>query len=573
MKKLKLIFFLCCLQGAQIIRANMNALSEQDSLLSSKNDSIKTVSYNGSIQLSNVLYHTTTETGYRSPFSYTISGQFNLSWKNFTLPFSFILSEQERSFQQPFNQLGASPSYKWITVHAGYRNLTFSSYTLAGHTFLGAGIELNPGKLRFGAMYGRFVKAVSPDSVLILPGESTYDRYGMAIKLGAGSATNFVDLIYFKGWDKPSAIPDPEDTVTVRPALNNVIGLTMNQKLGKYFYFKFNSALSIYTNDIYSTPFQLDNSDLQNITDNLSLNNSTQFHYAVDGTFGFNATNFGLGAAYKRISPDYKSMGMYFITNDIEQYTASPSFTFWKRKIRLAGSIGIEHDNLAENRSYRTNRIIGSANLNFNPIQAFGINASFYNYSLGQVEGIRQLNDTIRLAQINKGITITPRLMFGKKDYRHIFILTFDARKLDDQNIYTENFTEYTTLTQFASYSLAQVKKALTITLSANNNAINSALINTSYNGYSAGVSKGFFDYKLSAGFTAGYNNIKNNGESTGGLITSNTNLNYTLKKYHRFSLSLYTNNFKSSLPAVNSYQDYTLRLQYQYTLAKKYLL
>lgn len=566
---LKLIF------SGMLFMHQAGAFAENNNIDSTTapSDSVRSVSYNGSLSLSNVLYHTTTDTGYRSPFSYTLSGQFNLSWKSFTLPFSFVYSEQERSFTQPFNQLGASPSYKWVTVHAGYRNLTFSPYTLAGHTFLGGGLELTPGKLRFGAIYGRFVKAVSPDSVLILPGESTYDRYALAFKLGLGSSTNFVDLIYLKGWDVPSTVPDLSDTASIRPAVNNVLGLTIQQKMGKHFQLKINSAASVYTNDIYAEPITTKDKNLQKIIDGVSLNGSTQIHYAVDGSLAYAAPVFGMGIAYKRISPDYKSMGMYFVTNDIEQYTATPSLNLWKKKVRLAGSIGLEHDNLAENRSFRTNRVIGSANLNFNPVNAFGLTASFYNYSLGQVAGIRQLNDTIRLAQINKGITITPRLMLGKKDYRHIFIATLDARKLDDQNVYTENFTEYTTTTEFVSYSITQIKSALTASVSANSNTVKSNIINTAYRGFALNISKGFFDYKLSTGVTAGYNKISNNGEAAGSLINTGANFNYTLHKYHRFSLNLYNNNFKSTVVTTPSYTDYTIRITYQYTLAKKYIL
>ncbi len=67
-----------------------------------------------------------------------------------SLPFSAVLGNQGSSFRQPFNQFGVSPTYKWATVHAGYRNVSFSPFTLAGHTFLGGGVELNPGKFRLG---------------------------------------------------------------------------------------------------------------------------------------------------------------------------------------------------------------------------------------------------------------------------------------------------------------------------------------------------------------------------------------------------------------------------------------
>ncbi|MBK8343288.1 MAG: hypothetical protein IPL12_08230 [Bacteroidetes bacterium] len=176
-----------------------------------------------------------------------------------------MLSEQERSFRQPFNQFGASPQYKWITVHAGYRNITFSPYTLAGHSFLGGGVELNPGKFRFGAIYGRFIKAVRADSVLILPGESAYDRYAFSVKMGVGKPTNYFDLIYLRGWDDPNAIINPEDTSSARPATNNVIGFTLYQKLWKNFLFKMNTAASVYTNDIYAAGAEANDPGLQKI--------------------------------------------------------------------------------------------------------------------------------------------------------------------------------------------------------------------------------------------------------------------------------------------------------------------
>ena len=96
------------------------------------------------------------------PTPFGLSGAVTVSLPGgISLPFSAVLGNQGTSFRQPFNQFGVSPTYKWATVHAGYRNVSFSPFTLAGHTFLGGGVELNPGKLRLGAVYGRFNKAIS----------------------------------------------------------------------------------------------------------------------------------------------------------------------------------------------------------------------------------------------------------------------------------------------------------------------------------------------------------------------------------------------------------------------------
>lgn len=63
----------------------------------------------------------------RSPFTYIVSGSPTITIYGLSIPLSFTFSEQDRSFRQPFNQFGLSPNYKWITLHGGYRNITFSN--------------------------------------------------------------------------------------------------------------------------------------------------------------------------------------------------------------------------------------------------------------------------------------------------------------------------------------------------------------------------------------------------------------------------------------------------------------
>ena len=86
----------------------------------------------------------------RNPFSYLISGYITLSKGEFTIPLSFTYSEQERSFSQPFNEFGIAPTYKWVKAYIGYQNVNWSKFSMAGHQLLGGGLELTPGKFRFG---------------------------------------------------------------------------------------------------------------------------------------------------------------------------------------------------------------------------------------------------------------------------------------------------------------------------------------------------------------------------------------------------------------------------------------
>src|SRR5437773_1800751 len=120
----------------------------------------KPFSLDGSITLSGTKYSVSGAPARRPPTSWTIVGTPTLSFYGISLPFNFILSDQESDFRQPFDQIGVSPNYKWATLHLGYNSLNYSKYTLAGITFLGVGVDLDPEPLRLSVMYGRFQRAV-----------------------------------------------------------------------------------------------------------------------------------------------------------------------------------------------------------------------------------------------------------------------------------------------------------------------------------------------------------------------------------------------------------------------------
>lgn len=144
---------------------------------------------NGTLGLGVGTYNSSGIPARQRAFSYLFNGAPTVSIYGVSFPFSVVVSDQQRGFTQPFNQYGISPTYKWITVHAGWQSIQWSPYTLAGYNFLGGGVELNPGKLRFGFIYGRFNKAIEEDPALITAFSQTpaYKRTGFSTKLGWGT--------------------------------------------------------------------------------------------------------------------------------------------------------------------------------------------------------------------------------------------------------------------------------------------------------------------------------------------------------------------------------------------------
>ena len=131
------------------------------------------------------------------------------------MPLSATYSQQETTFLQPFNQLGFSPTYKGVTLHGGFRNLNYSSLTLGGHTFLGAGADVvipmkkGPFNYKVSAMYGRLRRAVNPIEAELNSVDPAYKRMGYGASLGVigrENSRNFLDLILFRGYDDEESL-------------------------------------------------------------------------------------------------------------------------------------------------------------------------------------------------------------------------------------------------------------------------------------------------------------------------------------------------------------------------------
>ena len=162
---------------------NTNGHSQNiEDLLNRKKDSTSFIknmlsgdpfSVTGNYGLSLRSYNTDGEMVRQTPLSSTLYANATAKLYSITIPVSFILNNLD-NFSHPFHKeyfqgmlsnqrnrlsrLGISPYYKWIKVHAGHRYMNFSNYTLSNHNFLGAGIELTPGKLRFAAMAAQITR-------------------------------------------------------------------------------------------------------------------------------------------------------------------------------------------------------------------------------------------------------------------------------------------------------------------------------------------------------------------------------------------------------------------------------
>lgn len=465
-------------------------------------------------------------------FQYLFSGAPTLTLYGVSFPFSVVVSDQQRSFRQPFNQYGVSPYYKWAKLHLGWRNLNFSPFTLAGHAFLGTGIELTPGKWRFGAMYGRFVKAVEDNPTAIGPFGHlpAYRRTGHSVKLGYGTQERYVDLIWLKGRDHENSLQTPITSEIILPTENVVMGLSTKFKIIDGLHVEGDMAISIYTrNRTDTSTTMLDQLPglVSSMSDLLRVNNSSQLLTAGSLALAYQKKNMGIKAEYKRVDPDYQSIGAYYFETDVENYTVSPSLTLDKGKLRLQGSMGLQYDNLKKEKAVRSQKIIGSGNVSYQQ-PLYGVDIRYSNYGISQRQQLVPIPDDRRIARTNHNLNVMGRYTIAS-DPRlvHNIVALAGLQSLNDQNPYTSAFTETNTTTANLNYQISIQAHQLNASFGYTYTLAELASFKTSLYGPSLSIGKQLYKNKIQAQTAWNWQKQVSEGATLGDVINGNFNLSW----------------------------------------------
>ena len=530
----------------------------------------------GGLSFDNSFYGVTNVPNRRSPYSYIINGNTLVRFYGVSIPLSFIYTDEQSRFSQPFRQFGLSPRYKWATMHLGHRSMTFSPFTLAGHTFLGGGVELNPGLFRFGAMYGRLNKAIPEDTTQVpqsrlyrtpLP---SYQRTGYAVKIGVGSDRNFFDLIFMKARDDSTSIPFSPELFDVSPGENTMVGVSGRVHFFKRFVWQTDAAVSVYTIDSRAERIDLTDIPAQGLVRDLfDPRTSTQYLSALESHLSYRQTNFTIQLKYRRVDPDYKSMGAYYFLTDIEQYTIAPSFNLFKNRVFLAGSLGLQRDNLNDKKLATTHRTISSLNLNYNPSPVIGLNFQYSNYGMSQRSGLRQLTDTTRVQQVTQSFGFAPYVNIHQEKSSHNISLYVGYQTLDDDNRFTSEFTEMNSFHTRLNYNLRFTDTQWTINPSLMYIKSAFSLNDTQTLGLGLGTGKPFMENSVVTNLRMGYNKNYFNGDSNGFTFTTAATVDYrpfrNTNHSLRGSIRLIRNQVEDTT-LTESFSEFTGNMGYHYS-------
>jgi hypothetical protein len=504
----------------------------------------------------------------QEPFSWVLSANATVSLYGIDLPFSITLSDKQKSYSQPFNQFGLSPHYKWITVYLGYRNVTWSPFTLGGHTFVGAGFEVNPSILRAGFIWGRFDRPTTyntTDSVNPLP---VFARKGFAAKLGVGTDKNFFDLILLRIRDDSTSAQQPDTGAIRTPEQNLVAGFNSKFTFLKKLTWETEAAVSLYTTNTGAQQLSEieENQTLSTINKFLGINQSSEYSTAIRSSLNYKGKGYTLKLEYKRIDPYYRSFGSYFFNNDVQNLTFSPTFSLFKRKVTVGGSIGLQNDNLKKTKKATSQRRIGTVNISVNPVQKFGIDLGYSNYSIRQKAGTMPLSDSVKVNQANQSVTVAPRLMLMGSSISHSVLINYNYTFLRDKNPITTDLTRCDIQVAQLNYVAALIRTQWSFTAGLTWNSVDNFNGKTTGFGGTLGVSKPFLKGKLNLAWN---NACMHSGSSgnTAWVINSNILGAYTVNRHHSLKLSLYyTGNFTGAGSASPTFNEFKGDMSYVFT-------
>lgn len=337
------------------------------------------VTAGGGMNFNSIFYDANGMPARRDPFTWYFSGNLNFTILDVSLPFTFSYTNNHGTYTQPFNMQSVHPKYKWAQAHLGTTAMNFSQYTLNGIVFTGGGIELTPNGFYLGAMYGRLNKAVAADPAMNSFEGMSYRRNGFAVKAGYDKDGHSITATYFSAKDDAGSLLFVPAAADLSPQQNTAISFAGKLRLLEKITAEAEFAISGLTRNLFSGMETTDFSGLEKWL--LPTHTTTQFFKAWKSSLAYSGKSISVSLNHEHVDPDYRTFGAYYFNNDLENWTIAPAFRFFKGKVSVAFSTGIQRNNLDASKLNTMHRWVGSANISANLFSWLATNFSFSNFT------------------------------------------------------------------------------------------------------------------------------------------------------------------------------------------------
>ncbi len=520
----------------------------------------------------------------RPNYSWNVNGNVLARVNKWSIPASFVINQYGHSNAPAFVQAGLSPSYKWATIHVGYRYMTFSPFTFEGQNFKGLGLELNPKHFRFSTFYGKINRAADQDTSRTTFRLPQFSRKAYAIKAGYGTSSNYFDLILFHAKDDSTSASVITKPAFPRPQENAVASAAFKITMLKKIILSGDVAVSGQIDDQSSK--RIIDTTHQNLKDFmknfLGGDGTARAGLATQGALSYYFKSYYTNFGYRRVQPNFKSLGTPYMLSDVELLSWNNSVSFLKGKLNVSTNASNQQNNV-EN-TLATELVTRVGNLNVNTIlgQHFNVNVNASGYMLKQKDGNLNIADPFKIPdsfRLNQRITqfsFSPGYHVTATDIIHYINSTINLSKLTDRNATTAAFSNSNNLSTSVNYTIAFIKKSISLSL------------NTLYNKYKQ-QNNSYTSVGPTVGISAQLLKSKNlNLQGNVGVLFNNynktskqKNLNYSVNsgyqaKHHSFGLyanyihtqtnNAITNAINKTFPYAVATQNLSGGVSYNYT-------
>lgn len=505
---------------------------------------------NGGFTLSQLYNTSFSGESRREPYNYFLNGNINFSIYGLNVPFSFNFSNQQFGFQQPFNQYGISPTYEWITLHAGYTSMSFSPYTLSGHLFLGGGVELQPeGPWSVSAMAGRLQKAIEPDTAS--GADPAYHRFGYGAKVGYSGNTYQLDLILFKSKDDPNSIIAIPDSTEIFPEENMVIGLNGRTNLFNRVSLSFEYAQSALSRDIRSEetlretfePFPTDNFLFTHRV-------STSYYHAFKTNINYGGDGYTVGLGFERVDPEYKTHGAYYFNSDLQNITVNGATQLFDNKVSISTNVGLQQDNLNNKKINQMTRWVGALNVSYAASKKLSLNSSYSNFQTytvirSQFDDINNPNplvapvDTLDFTQISQNLNLSANyILKASENITKALNTNLSMQQTSDEQAGEEQPSG--SMFYNGNLGLSQQWKSSGFSLFTSFNASwqEAAGMENMTLGPVVSANKALLNKKLRLSFSTAFNQSYSNGQLRNTILNCRLSATMVIKEKHNLSLT-----------------------------------
>jgi hypothetical protein len=342
-----------------------------------------------------------------------------------SIPFTATWSNNQFQMnRRQFRLFGLSPSYRWITLHGGYRSYNISPYLLTGRYIMGGGVDLNPGKFRFSVFYGNMVSELNYLFATADPGRQEIDMYKRRTvggKIGFGTINNFFELHLIRAVDQAdTGNKELLDSLFIMPVANFGLGLNSGIQITRFWKLGAHIAGSAINYDLSENELEIDETgtliDNINVHSLMPVNETVRFSFAYDLFTEFNINRTMLRLKYQHIDPDYAALGVQFLQTNVRNYLLDVNTTFLESKFSLFSSLGLQYTNSKDIFAGSERRVIFSSSASYTPNSNWNFNGNYSNFNSSGNISVVEFLDSLRLINTSENYSMSVGHNFGDQE-------------------------------------------------------------------------------------------------------------------------------------------------------------